>query len=88
MNMNVLLQEPLDSRLRSRQLVSLTVLLLIGAGLSIVYVLNAVFLLKRIKRKASLILSLLSCIGFPLGTIIGAISLFLLSREEIKEEYA
>ena len=50
--------------------------------------LNAIFLLRRVKRKASIILSLISCIGFPFGTILGTLSLFVLTRSEIKNEYS
>jgi MFS family permease len=63
------------------------VLLLIAMGLATVYILNAIFLLRKARRKTSIILSLISCIGFPLGTILGAISLFVLTRNTIKNEF-
>ena len=71
-----------------RELLTLVVFLFIAIGLSSVYLLNAIFLLKRVKRKASIILSIMSCIGFPLGTILGTISLLVLTRDEIKNEYS
>jgi hypothetical protein len=88
LSIHALLQENVQPIARQRELAAMILLLLIGAGLLAVYVANAIFLLKRINRKTSLILSLLSCIGFPFGTILGAVSLFLLTRNEIRAEYA
>jgi hypothetical protein len=88
MSMIASFQEHVHQAPNPRELLTLIVLLFIAIGLSTVYLLNAIFLLKRIKRKASIILSITSCIGFPLGTIIGAISLFVLTRKEIKGEYS
>ena len=82
-----LFQEHVPHAPNPRELVALVTLLFIAIGLSSVYLLNAIFLLKRVKRKASIILSLISCIGFPLGTILGTISLLVLTRDEIKNEY-
>jgi hypothetical protein len=71
-----------------RELATLIVFLLIAVVLSTVYLLNAIFLLRRVKRRASIILSLISCLGFPFGTILGTLSLFVLTRNEIKNEYS
>jgi hypothetical protein len=87
LSIQALFQENVHPITRERELAAMILLFLIGAGLLAVYVVNALFLLKRIKRKTSLILSLVSCIGFPFGTILGTISLFLLTRSEIKAEY-
>jgi hypothetical protein len=88
MSMISLFREHVHQAPNPRELVTLVVFLFIAVGLSSVYLLNAIFLLKRVKRKASIILSLISCIGFPFGTIIGAISLFVLTRNETKGEYS
>ena len=87
MSMSALFQENVHQKPNPRQLATLIVLLLIAIGLSTVYILNAIFLLKKAKRKASIILAVISCIGFPLGTILGVVSLFVLTRNEIKGEY-
>ena len=88
LSIKTVLDEPAQQLSKSRQLVALSVLLFIGGGLSIAYILNAIFLLRKINRKASIVLSLISCLGFPLGTIIGVVSLLVLTRAEIKAEYA
>ncbi len=88
LSIETVLDEPAQQLSKSRQLVALSVLLFIGGGLLIAYILNAIFLLRKINRKASIVLSLISCLGFPLGTIIGVVSLLVLTRAEIKAEYA
>ena len=45
------------------------------------------FLFKRIKRVICLILSAFFLIGFPLGTILGIASFFVLTRPEVKEQF-
>lgn len=86
--MNAAIQESAPQTPNSRQVAPLIILLLIALGLGTIYAVNAVFLLRKVHRKASLILSIISCIGFPLGTIIGVLSLIVLTRKEIKNEYA
>jgi hypothetical protein len=83
-----LFREHVPQALNPRELVTLVVFLFIAIGLSSVYLLNAIFLLRKVKRKASIILSIMSCIGFPLGTILGTISLLVLTRDQIKNEYS
>lgn len=87
MGMITKLQDPVHRAQDPRQVGTLVVLLVIGIGLSVVYSFNAVLLLRKAKRKTSIILSLISCLGFPFGTILGAISLFVLTRKKIKNEY-
>lgn len=88
MGMNALFQESAQQTPNQRQIVQLIILLLIALGLGTVYTFNAIFLLRKVNRKASLILSIISFIGFPLGTIVGILSLIVLTRKEIKSEYA
>ena len=88
MNMISLFEEAAHQAPNSRELATLIVFLFIAVVLSTVYALNAIFLLRRVKRKASIILSLISCIGFPFGTILGTLSVFVLTRSEIKNEYS
>jgi hypothetical protein len=87
MSIGALYQENAHQPPNPRDLATRIVLVLIALGLSTVYVLNAISLLKKTKRKTSIILSLISCIGFPFGTILGAISLFVLTRDTIKNEF-
>jgi ABC-type Fe3+ transport system permease subunit len=82
-----LLQESTHHAQDWRELATLMVLVVIAIVLAGIYIFNAMFLLKRTKRRTCIVLSLASCIGFPFGTILGAISLFLLTRREIKSEY-
>jgi hypothetical protein len=86
--MNAAIQESAPQTPNSRQIAPLIILLLIALGLGTIYAVNGVLLLRKVHRKASLILSIIACIGFPLGTIIGVLSLIVLTREEIKDEYA
>ena len=86
--MNAAIQESAQQTPNPRQIVPLIILLLIALGLGTIYAVNAVFLLRKVHRKASLILSIISCIGFPLGTIIGVLTLIVLTRKEIKDEYS
>ncbi|MEJ2658591.1 MAG: hypothetical protein P8012_15610 [Desulfobacterales bacterium] len=46
------------------------------------------FLFKRIKRIICLILSAFFLIGFPLGTILGIASFFVLTKPEVKEQFS
>jgi hypothetical protein len=83
-----LLQESTLSAQDRRELATLTVLVVIAVVLAGIYIFNAIFLLKRAKRKTCIVLSLAACIGFPFGTVLGAVSVFLLTRREIKSEYS
>ena len=83
-----LFEEAAHQAPNSREVATLIVFLCIAFFLSTVYILNAIFLLRRVKRKSSIVLSLISCIGFPFGTILGTVSLFVLTRREIKNEYS
>jgi hypothetical protein len=47
----------------------------------------AFFLFKRIKRTICLVLSAIFLIGFPLGTILGIASIFVLTRPDVKEQF-
>jgi zinc transporter ZupT len=38
-------------------------------------------------RKAALILAVISCIGFPVGTILGVVTLFALTRPDVTSEF-
>ena len=48
----------------------------------------AYFLIKRRCRKTALVFAAISCIGIPVGTILGVLTLFTLTRAEIKDEFA
>ncbi len=66
--------------------------LLTFVSLALVFVLafaaNAVLLLRRRRRETSLVLGGLACLAFPFGTALGAVSIFLLTRDEIRTQYA
>jgi hypothetical protein len=49
---------------------------------------NAVFILKRKYRIVSLFLSGLLCLMIPFGTILGIVSIVILTRSEITSQYA
>jgi hypothetical protein len=87
MSIGALYRENVHQPPNPHDLATRIVLLLIAIGLSTIYILNAISLLRKAKRKTSIILSLISCIGFPFGTILGAVSLFLLTRNTIKNEF-
>jgi hypothetical protein len=61
------------------------------AGLAIIFALafvtNAVLLLRRRRRELSLVLGGVACLAFPFGTALGAASIFLLTRAEVRAQY-
>jgi hypothetical protein len=61
---------------------------IIGSLICAFYVVNALFLFKKAKRKTSLILAGISCLFLPLGTILGLLSIFTLTRAEVVALYA
>ncbi len=47
------------------------------------FITNAVLILRRRRRNLSVVLGGLTCLAFPFGTALGAVSIFLLTRDEI-----
>jgi hypothetical protein len=54
---------------------------------AVAFLTNAVLLLRRRRRELSLVLGGLACLVFPFGTALGAVSIFLLTRDDIRIRY-
>jgi zinc transporter ZupT len=48
----------------------------------------ALFLSKRRWRRGALVLACISCISVPIGTILGALTIYALTRPEVSSEFA
>ena len=69
-------------------IVALFAFALLAILFALAFVANAVLLLRRRRRKLSLVLGGFACLAFPVGTALGAVSIFLLTRDEIRTQYA
>jgi hypothetical protein len=69
------------------QLVPLFTFSALGVALTIAFVANGALLFRRRRRKFSVVLAVVGCLAFPIGTMLGAITIFILTREEIRNEY-
>ena len=47
----------------------------------------AFFLSARRRRRAALILARISCVGIPVGTILGGLTIYALTRPEVSSEF-
>jgi hypothetical protein len=65
----------------------LLTLISVAAIFATASVLNALFLFRKTHHRMCLVLSALSCLAIPFGTALGAASIFLLTREEIRGQY-
>ena len=77
-----------EDALTPSELVPLFLFVGFGVAFFIVFIVNAVLLFRRQQRKQSIVLSWITCLAFPFGTPIGAVSVFLLTRDEIRSEYS
>jgi hypothetical protein len=48
----------------------------------------AYFLSARRRRRAILIMAGITCVGIPIGTILGGLTIYALTRPEIRSEFA
>jgi len=55
----------------------------LGALLCLAY-----FLFRRSHRVAALVLAAISCVSIPVGTILGGVTIYTLTRPEVREEFA
>lgn len=71
----------------SIQWVPLAVLVFISAAFICMFFCLAYFLSTRRRRRAALILAGISCLGIPMGTILGGLTIYALTRPEISSEF-
>jgi hypothetical protein len=79
----VLLGEPLTGV----QLIPLIVLCCITALAVISFASLAVLLVRRRARRTSLVIAGISCLGIPVGTILGGLTLYALTRPDVISEF-
>jgi len=53
----------------------------------IIFVALAALLSRRRRRQTALVLAAMSCLAFPMGTLLGAVTLFALTRPQIRAEF-
>ncbi|HJT79643.1 MAG TPA: hypothetical protein VJ719_00480 [Chthoniobacterales bacterium] len=70
------------------QLVPLLTLSLITAIFIILFTCLAVLLSRRRARRASLAIAGISCLGFPIGTMLGGLTIYVLTRPDVVSEFA
>ena len=66
----------------------MTLLAVFSGAFITMFVLLAIFLSARRHRRAALIIAGISCLGIPVGTILGGLTLYALTRPEIADEFA
>jgi MFS family permease len=69
------------------QLVPLITLSVITAVFIILFASLAVLLARRRARRASLVIAGISCVGIPLGTILGGLTIYALTRPDVISEF-
>ena len=69
------------------QLVPLIALSVITAIFVVLFVSLAVLLLRRRARRASLVIAGISCLGIPVGTILGGLTIYALTRPHVISEF-
>ena len=69
------------------QLVPLITLSIIAATVIILFASLAVLLARRRARRTSLVIAGISCLGIPIGTILGGVTIYVLTRPDIIAEF-
>jgi succinate dehydrogenase/fumarate reductase cytochrome b subunit len=64
-----------------------TILIVSGTALSICILLSAKYIAKRKRYRFSFIVACLTCLLFPLGTVLGVFTIITLSKPSVKEMY-
>ena len=77
-----------DASFSISSLVPAITFLIIAVALVVMLFVLSYLLMKRRKRKTSLVLAAISCVGIPIGTILGAFTIFALTRKGVKQEYS
>jgi hypothetical protein len=67
--------------------VPLALFLFISVAFISMFICLAFFLSTRRRRRAAMILAGISCLGIPVGTILGGLTLYALTRPEIAAEF-
>lgn len=73
--------------LSSAQWVPLAVFVVIAVAFIGMFFALAYFLSTRRRRKAVLIMAGITCLGIPVGTILGGLTIYALTRPEISSEF-
>jgi hypothetical protein len=74
--------------LSSAQWVPLVVFVVISVAFISMFFALAYFLSTRRRRRAILIMAGITCVGIPVGTILGGLTIYALTRPEISSEFA
>jgi hypothetical protein len=61
--------------------------ILIALALIAVFVYLGVLLFQRRRRRVALVLAAVSCLGIPVGTLLGGFTIYALTRAEISSEF-
>jgi hypothetical protein len=69
------------------QWVPLAMLVVIATAFISMFLCLAYFLSARRRRRAALIIAGISCLGIPVGTILGGLTIYALTRPEISSEF-
>jgi hypothetical protein len=69
------------------QWVPLAVFVAVSAAFIIMFLALAYFLSTRRRRRAVLIMAGITCLGIPVGTILGGLTIYALTRPEISAEF-
>ncbi len=67
--------------------VSLAVLVIVSAAFITVFFCLAYLLSTRRRRRAALVMAGISCLGIPMGTLLGGLTIYALTRPEISSEF-
>jgi hypothetical protein len=69
------------------QLVPLITLAVITAIFIILFASLAVLLARRCARRTSLVIAGIACLGIPIGTILGGLTIYALTRPDVTSEF-
>lgn len=73
--------------LSSAQWVPMAVFIVIATSFISMFFALAYFLSTRRRRRAILIMAGITCVGIPIGTILGGLTIYALTRPEISSEF-
>jgi hypothetical protein len=73
--------------LSAPQWVPVTTFGIIAVALSVMFAWLGFLLFRRSHRRRLLVLAAISCLGIPVGTVLGALAIYALTRPEISREF-
>ena len=76
-----------DEPVSALQWVPLTAFAIIAIALSVMFAWLGFLLFRRFHRRRLLVLASISCLGIPVGTVLGALTIYALTRPEIAREF-